>query len=266
MKRIFLLLLIISAFVWLTGCFSVLRTQEVTSTLVPGASSEPEFTQDASVEEIRFRGLEWGIDSAAATDFLNSDSEISQTFIADNTAIPDSDGILDPIPTDIILNAGTIVSCTGATVDGYETLEARLYFKYEANDRGVDRESDNLYLAKYFVKYINANDVYEELAKDISALYGTGAEKTWNGGGVSLGDWSGAYITSTKETTWTGKNDTFVTLRCTTSDNEEAWMSCGVWITYGKSDIADDLQELKNAINQEYAEEEASNTRNGNGL
>lgn len=87
-KRIFLLLLIISAFVWLTGCFSVLRTQEVTSTLVPGASSEPEFTQDASVEEIRFRGLEWGIDSAAATDFLNSDSEISQTFIADNTAIP----------------------------------------------------------------------------------------------------------------------------------------------------------------------------------
>lgn len=276
MRRIIDLALMVAVLLSLAGCFYVVgnlsEDYEPALREQSSASIEGEVGQTSDSvstdQEIVFRGLFWGIESETAKALMENDTESPFIFVLEEMAIPRLDSIFDLDPSGYVQGkAGTVIALGGLTAGGYDTLECKMYFNYKVSNSAIDRESDSFYLATYAIDCANTEEVYQGLFDKLSDLYGVGDQESWeNQGFVVSEDYSGSYAATVTECTWTGANNTFVSLRGTHSENEHAWV--GVWIAYGKSDVEEELQELNLAIQKENEEieKEIGNAENNTGL
>lgn len=236
-----------------------------TTEAIEAAIGETEKMNNPPKEEITFRELPWGINSETATTEIESD-EYAYAWVVHDTALPVMDELYDGFAFSD-MEEGNVMYCSGLDVAGYDVSLANLYFMYKVENGVIDRSVDELYAAVYELDVVDHEVVYTTLQKKLSELYGDGEEtKSAKKGYIASKDYTGIYKHTVLDTTWHGVNDTFVTLRWVSDDNQAAAIqnSCGVTIVYGRGDVDKRLKELRNAINEEQRKDDQEKSQSGN--
>lgn len=153
------------------------------------------------------------------------------------------------------------------TVAGVPVYNINAHFAYTHDDENVyyDEEKTSLYRVAYYFNPTDKGATYPYLQETLTSLYGRGEEKTiktnvWNLGG---NDYTRHFVT----TTWHGTNRSAVRLeleyQVDSVTGETKYNS--LELHYGRSNSANTLKKLKEAIGREELEQLKKNS-NTNGL
>lgn len=194
-----------------------------------------------SDKEIVFNNISWGTNFTDASEKLsawnlwNISGEGYKTCSVDDILLGDYKGIdFDYSGINIISHAFN----GEQEVAGYTTTDIILYFSYLPVEEYLTyEESDTaLYGAQYVFKPVNLEDMYDDLIRKISEIYGEPNKQT-----TETDLWQNQYT----YTYWYGANNTELVLRSLNSENDTTELySDEIYLTYAWR-VGDEL--LKNA-------------------
>lgn len=189
------------------------KTEIITSNNVSKENNEEKNISD---KEILFMETPWGI---SYTEFNNLHNELGvwalsgemyKTYSIDDIVLNDYEGI-DFEYSDINI----IGNCYNGEVDvaGYTTKSISLYFSYiAANEVLTKTENDSaFYGARYEFEPTNVNEMYSDLTKKLSSVYG---EPYKNSSYVDM------FKNKYNYTYWYGQNDTMLVLKSVNTEND----------------------------------------------
>ena len=216
--------------------------------------------QKAYEKEILYNNFEWGISpeniksQSKNINFISTESSTMWTWDnIDKISAPTSAKPYGHIMTDM----------TTDSVAGNKVFLTRLFFMYNFSNEKVDYSKDNekLYMAQYSFQVLDIESAYKDLKQKMTDIYGPGIESTdsHNYHSISIiGDSkSGDYTIYEHKTEWHGANNTAVKIVSrTSSDKELGEYNSGLWITYGKTDVDNDLEVLKKLLSSDAVREE----------
>lgn len=223
---------------------------EVTASENPQQTEPIETAKPEPTVEILFRDIPWG------TSYTEVDKTLSQfemwnlsgdgykTYSVDEVLLGDYKGINFEC-SDINIIANTYSG--EVDVAGYKTSETELYFAYVPVDGVLTKTEDDssLYGARYVFEAQNLDEMYADLTRKLTSLYGAPSDVKKQGDKYTY-------------TYWYGANDTELVLKSTNWNDETGVFKDEIVIAYAWRKGDELLQNASDILKQEAIDKEAA--------